>query len=206
MRIVSLLARLLRRSFPVRALKTITLLSQGVTASPYALIAGNGIRIGRGSSIGSGTTIESTEGGTIVLGDNVWISKDVGIETDTRIHVGTGTTIQRRATVLGTVTLGSECILAPNVFISSGTHPFRAAPELSIREQERRISRGELDFNGLDRPIVIGDDCWLGTNVVVCPGVTIGSSSVIGANSVVTKDVPPRSVYAGSPARKIGER
>jgi hypothetical protein len=58
----------------------------------------------------------------------------------------------------------------------------------------------------LDRPIWVQDDCWLGTNVVVCPGVTIGKGSVVGANSVVTHDVMPYSVVAGSPARMIGRR
>lgn len=55
-------------------------------------------------------------------------------------------------------------------------------------------------------PIAIGDDCWLGVNVVVSPGVSIGQGAVVGANAVVTKDVVPYSVVAGSPARQIGQR
>jgi acetyltransferase-like isoleucine patch superfamily enzyme len=53
-------------------------------------------------------------------------------------------------------------------------------------------------------PTHVGNDCWLGANVVVTSGVTIGDRSVVGANSVVTEDVPPFSVVAGSPARVIG--
>lgn len=142
----------------------------------------------------------------VTLLDGVWLSTDVEIETDGHVSIGTGTTIQRRATVNGNVAIGRECILAPNVFISSGTHPFRAHAHLSIREQERRIANGTLHFGQLDRPIVIGDDCWLGTNAVVCPGVIIGDGCVIGANSVVTKSLNARGVYAGAPAKKIGER
>jgi len=53
------------------------------------------------------------------------------------------------------------------------------------------------------RPVHIGSDCWLGANVVVCPGVTIGEGCVIGAGSVVTRDIPPMSFAAGNPCRVI---
>ena len=53
------------------------------------------------------------------------------------------------------------------------------------------------------KPVHIGNDCWLGANVVVCPGVTIGDGCVIGAGSVVTRDVPPMSFAAGNPCRVI---
>ena len=53
------------------------------------------------------------------------------------------------------------------------------------------------------KPIHIGNDCWFGANVVVCPGVTIGDGCVIGAGSVVTRDIPPMSFAAGSPCRVI---
>ena len=53
------------------------------------------------------------------------------------------------------------------------------------------------------KPVTIGNDCWFGANVVVCPGVTIGDGCVIGAGSVVTKDVPENSFAAGNPARVI---
>lgn len=55
----------------------------------------------------------------------------------------------------------------------------------------------------LGRPITVGDDCWLGGNVVVCPGVTIGRGVTVGAGSVVTRDVPGFVVVAGNPARVI---
>ena len=53
------------------------------------------------------------------------------------------------------------------------------------------------------KPVPIGNDCWFGANVVVCPGVTIGEGCVIGAGSVVTHDIPPRSVAAGVPCRVL---
>ena len=53
------------------------------------------------------------------------------------------------------------------------------------------------------KPVHIGNDCWFGANVVVCPGVTIGDACVIGAGSVVTKDIPSNSFAAGNPCRVI---
>ena len=60
--------------------------------------------------------------------------------------------------------------------------------------------RGEKEAG---KPIVIGDHCWLGGGVIVCPGVTIGDRAVVGAGSVVTRDIPADSVAAGNPARII---
>ncbi len=53
------------------------------------------------------------------------------------------------------------------------------------------------------KPVQIGSNCWLGANVVVCPGVTVGDGCVIGAGSVVTRDIPPLSFAAGNPCRVI---
>ena len=64
-------------------------------------------------------------------------------------------------------------------------------------------------MGGLSRSretIPVGDDVWLGAGAVVVAGVTIGEGAVIGANSVVTRDVPSNEIWAGAPARKIGER
>jgi acetyltransferase-like isoleucine patch superfamily enzyme len=130
----------------------------------------------------------------------------VEVQTESQVILGEGISIQRRSTINGSVRLGNGCILAPNVFISSGTHPFRFIPHLPIREQERRMANNELERSALDRPVWVQDDCWLGANVVVCPGVTIGKGSIVGANTVVTKDVHPYSVVVGNPGGIKGSR
>ena len=77
-----------------------------------------------------------------------------------------------------------------------------------MRADERRLMQ---DAEGAPRrfcfakPVAIGNDCWFGANVVVCPGVTIGENSVVGAGSVVTRDIPANVVAVGNPARVIRE-
>ncbi|MFC0661280.1 DapH/DapD/GlmU-related protein [Eoetvoesiella caeni] len=80
---------------------------------------------------------------------------------------------------------------------------------MPIRDQEEKyhqLEQGRRPVGFDDRPVVIGDDCWLGTNVVVMPGVVLGAGCVVGANSVVTKSFPSGVVIAGAPARQISLR
>ncbi|WP_052251896.1 acyltransferase [Allofrancisella guangzhouensis] len=160
----------------------------------------------RGVKISSRCYLEIISDGIIDIQKHVWISHDVHMQTSSKILVGEETTIQRYATINGDVCIGNGCIIAPNVFISSGTHPFREYPGNTIRDQEKLIIKQKGSLDCLSKKIIIGDDCWLGINVVVCPGVKIGKGCIIGANSVVTKDVPDNTVMAGIPAKKIGVR
>lgn len=87
------------------------------------------------------------------------------------------------------VRIGSRTMFGPNVQIYAATHP--------LDHQER--SSG-LEYG---KPITIGDDVWVGGSVVICPGVSIGDRSIIGAGSVVTKDIPADSIAVGNPCRII---
>lgn len=89
------------------------------------------------------------------------------------------------------MTIGDNVFIAPNVSIYTAGHPVH--PE----------ARNSMFEYGL--PVTIGDNCWIGGNVVICPDVTIGSGTVIGAGSVVTRDIPPNVVAAGNPCRVIRE-
>ncbi len=91
--------------------------------------------------------------------------------------------------------VGDCTMLAPNVVLATAGHPI--LPEL-------RVQAYQYNF-----PIHIGKNCWLGAGVIVLPGVTIGDNTVIGAGSVVTKDIPSNVVAVGNPCRvirEIGER
>jgi maltose O-acetyltransferase len=87
------------------------------------------------------------------------------------------------------VTIGSRSMFGPNVQIYTATHPLKAKERSSGLEYAR--------------PIRIGEDVWLGGGVVVCPGVSIGDRSVIGAGSVVTKDIPSDVFAGGNPCKVI---
>lgn len=203
-RIVALLFGL----WPWRWLRSALLLVRGVRVHPSAVLAAasDRIRLATGVSVGARTRLDPARRGRIVMDAKVWLSSDVEVWSESEVRVGSGTTIQRRSSILGTVRIGRGCLVAPNVFISSRTHPFRLQPHLPIREQERLAGLSPDEAATLDKPLWIQDDCWLGANVVVSPGVTVGRGSVVGANSVVVRDVEPYSVVAGAPARLVGQR
>ena len=98
------------------------------------------------------------------------------------------------------VTIGDDVNFGPNVTIVTPVHP--------MLPNERKML---LDKDGnpgrycYAKPVKIGNNCWFGANVVVCPGVTIGDDCVIGAGSVVTRDIPPMTFAAGNPCRVIRE-
>lgn len=107
------------------------------------------------------------------------------------IEVGKNFYANYNCTILdvGKVTIGDNCMFAPNVAIYTAGHPIH--PD----------SRNSMYEYGI--PVSIGDNCWLGGNTIVCPGVKIGNNVVIGAGSVVTKDISDRSIAAGNPCRVI---
>ena len=87
------------------------------------------------------------------------------------------------------VVFGDNVFIAPNCGFYTAGHPL-----------DHKTRSSGLEFA---KPITVGDDVWIGGNVVVLPGVTIGARSVIGAGSVVTKDIPPDSLAVGNPCRVI---
>ena len=96
------------------------------------------------------------------------------------------------------VTIGDDCNFGPNVTIVTPIHPM-----LPDERRKLRTASGEEKQLCYARPVRIGNDCWLGASVTVCPGVTIGDNCVIGAGSVVTRDIPANSFAAGVPCRVI---
>ena len=107
------------------------------------------------------------------------------------IEIGNGFFANYNCTILdvGKVTIGDNCQLAPNVAIYTAGHPVH--PD----------SRNSAYEYGI--PVSIGDNCWIGGNSVICPGVKIGNNVIIGAGSVVTKDIPDWTIAAGNPCKAI---
>ncbi len=96
------------------------------------------------------------------------------------------------------VVIGDDNNFGPNTTIVTPVHPMLPDERRTLFDKD-----GHPGHYCYARPVIIGSDCWFGANVVVCPGVTIGDGSVIGAGSVVTRDIPPLSFAAGSPCRVI---
>ena len=130
-------------------------------------------------------------------------------------YVGKGINVERGA-VFGTGEeieigdfsgLGVGCRVPGNVKIGSNV---MMGPKVVVLGQNHRYDRVDIPMqmqgNIKARRVVIGDDVWLGTCVIILPGIEIGQGAVIGAGSVVTKDIPPYSVCAGNPARLIRYR
>lgn len=125
------------------------------------------------------------------VGENVWIEPDFRCEFGKNITIGDNVYINFGCVILdcGQVTIGSDTLIGPNVGLFSGNHTMDA---------EERAAGGLIP-----RPITIGSRVWLCGNVSVVPGVTIGDDTVIGAGSVVTRDIPSGVVAAGNPCRVL---
>jgi len=119
------------------------------------------------------------------------IRPPVMIEYGERVSFGSNVFINYDFMVIGSgrITIGNNVLIGPGARLYTPNHSM----DLELRRAGWEI--------GL--PITIEDDVWLGGSVVICPGVTIGARSVVGAGSVITKDVPPDVVVGGNPARII---
>ncbi len=109
------------------------------------------------------------------------------------IEVGKNFFCNYNCTILdvGKVKIGDNCLFAPNVSLYTAGHPIHPAMRNTLYEYGKDIT--------------IGNNVWIGGNVIICPGVTIGDNVVVGAGSVVTKDIPSWSVAAGNPCKVLRE-
>lgn len=134
------------------------------------------------------------------------INEDTVLKQPVQFDYGRFTTFGKRVFVnynficmdTAHITIGDDVLIGPNCVLAAPLHPMKA-DERRYREDEN----GNLWHVEYSKPITIENDCWLGANVTVCAGVTIGHGSVIGAGAVVTRDIPPDSFAAGVPAKVI---
>lgn len=125
------------------------------------------------------------------LGEHVTIHPPLYVDYGDNVSIGDWTFINHGAYLMdgAAITIGCHCFIGPALGAYTAQHP---------------LDRGQRSL-GLERalPIAIGDDCWIGANVLLMPGVTIGAGCVIAAGSLVTKDVPAGYVAMGAPCRLI---
>ena len=131
------------------------------------------------------------------MGKNIWIEPPVHMAYGSNVHIGENFYANFNLVLVDDIDIyiGDNVMIAPNVTITATGHP--VAPEL------------RTDGTQFSIPVKIGSDVWIGSNVVILPGITIGKNSVIGAGSVVTKNIPENVVAVGNPCkvlREINER
>jgi maltose O-acetyltransferase len=124
-------------------------------------------------------------------GAGLWLQPPFYCDYGSNIYLGANVFFNFNCVVLdvAAVTIGSRTLFGPNVQVYTATHP--------MNHVERAAG---LEFA---KPITIGQDVWIGGSAVICPGVSIGDRSVIGAGSVVTKDIPADVFAAGNPCKVI---
>jgi acetyltransferase-like isoleucine patch superfamily enzyme len=143
-----------------------------------------------------GNVLEAFDQGRLQVGRGALLEPGVWITApgDARVRIGAGTFLNMGVMIASheLVEIGDHCMLANGCFVSDASHRYE--------DSEMPITWQGFTSKG---PTRLGDNVWLGANVVVTGGVSIGERCVIGANSVVTSDIEPFSVAAGAPARVI---
>ena len=125
------------------------------------------------------------------VGEGVDIRPPLRVDYGHNISIGDGSWVNYGMTVLDVapVAIGADVLIGPNCSLYTAIHPTEPGPRRAKWESSA--------------PITLEDNVWLGGSVVVCPGVTIGENSIIGAGAVVTRDIPANCIAVGNPARVI---
>lgn len=144
--------------------------------------------VGRGTVVGAHSKLINAR--NIRIGEQSWLQDHVYIRAgaDGRVRIGDRVAINSFARIFGHggVEVGDDAQIGPGTLITTTDHDFRRDLEASFH------------------PVVIGKRAWIGANVTVLPGVTIGDYAVVGAGSVVNKSIPAYAIAVGVPARVIG--
>lgn len=150
---------------------------RGLVVEPGVLVTG-----GRHVTLGDGVRL--------MAGCHLWATERGHLTIGPRTYVGSHSWLVANDSIV----VGADVLIAPFCYVQDTDHGF-GDPSVAIAAQP-----------SVSSPIVIEDDVWLGAHTVVTRGVRIGRGSVIGAGSVVTRDIPPHTVAVGAPARPIRSR
>lgn len=142
------------------------------------------IAIGDGFTCGFGCRLEAFP---TDINNNLCIRIGRNVQLNDYVHIG----------AVGSITIGDDVLMASKIYISDHNHG----------NYDKQFSdspfSNPIDRKPIVKPVIIGDRVWIGESCCILPGVTIGEGSIIGALSVVTKDIPPFSVAVGSPAKVV---
>lgn len=136
----------------------------------------------------------SSVGKGVYVGNNgIFTFKNIEIGDD--VYIGANAVFQSS---YGKIRIGDHVMFGPGVHIHGGNH--------KINEVGTLMKHTPAKQQGDDGVITVEEDCWIGANAIILSNVTIGKGSVVGAGAIVTKDIPPYSVYTGTPAVKLRSR
>lgn len=134
-------------------------------------------------------------------GKNLWITPPFYVDYGNNIYFGNNCEVNMNCTFLddNKIIIGDHALIAPNVQIYTAYHPTSAAERFGPPKPD-----GTFEFcKTQTAPVGIGDHVWIGGGVIILPGVTIGNNVVIGAGSVVTKDIPDNVIAYGNPCKVV---
>ena len=129
--------------------------------------------------------------------ENINVERGANFGTGKGIRIGRNSGLGINCKVRGPLEIGENVMMGPDVIILTSHHGTERV-DIPMRMQSKDAPPPEK--------VTIGNDVWIGTRAIIMPGITVGDGSIIGAASVVTKDVPPYSVVAGVPAKVIKYR
>lgn len=112
-----------------------------------------------------------------------------------RLSVGDRSQLGQNSRFQGTITIGDDCVMGPDVVMMATSHEFSSL-DIPINKQGAKS----------EEPIKIGNDCWIGTRVVILPGVELGDKCIVAAGAVVTHSFSPYSIIGGVPAKLLKTR
>lgn len=134
-------------------------------------------------------------------GQNLWITAPFYVDYGNNIYFGNNCEVNMNCTFLddNRIVIGDNALIAPNVQIYTAFHPTNAADRFGPLKEDGSFSFCKTQT----APVIIGNHVWIGGGAILLPGVRIGDNVVIGAGSVVTKDIPSNTVACGNPCRVI---
>lgn len=156
------------------------------------------IKIGKNSTIKYSSEFKLTDGAKLIIGNNCTIKENsyfLLTKPNPYLQIG------------DYVGIGRNCYIAIKDHLEIGSYT-RIGPNVTILDQDHTYEKSDLIMNQHAdiQKVKIGKDVWIGANAIVLKGITIGDGAILGAGSVVTKNIPPYEIWAGVPAKFIKER
>lgn len=154
------------------------------------------VTFGKGCDLRPGLHLSVRPGAKVRFGERCVVDREMTIECSGTLEVGDRTIFGHHCTLASRslLSIGADCLVAEMVSIRDHDHRFDLT-NVVIREQGESVA-----------PVRIGRNVWLGGKVTVLRGVTIGDNAIVGANSVVTRDIPANAIAVGAPAKVIRTR